>query len=62
MAHDTYDYFWIVEFPDNSNVPSKFSMVKQEFGPSFPRVPATDWGAPDGLDTSSGCKTKDEDD
>jgi hypothetical protein len=55
---DTYDYFWIVDFPDNSNVPSKFSMVKQEFGASFPKVPGNDWGAPDGLDASSGCKTK----
>jgi hypothetical protein len=53
---DTYDYFWIVDFPENSNVPSKFSMMKQEFGTSFPRVPANDWGAPDGLDAASGCK------
>jgi hypothetical protein len=53
---DNYDYFWIVEFPDNSNVPSKFSIMKQEFGASFPRVPSNDWGTPDGLDASSGCK------
>jgi hypothetical protein len=52
---DTYDYFWIVDFPEHSNVPSKFEMVKQEFGASFPRVPANDWGAPDGLDAASGC-------
>jgi hypothetical protein len=58
---DTYDYFWIVEFPENSNVPSKFSMLKQDFGPSFPRVPANDWDTPDGLDASSGCKVKSED-
>jgi len=56
---ETYNYFWIVEFPDNSNVPSKFSMVKQEFGASFPKVPSNDWGAPDGLDTASGCLKKD---
>jgi hypothetical protein len=55
---DTYDYFWVVDFPENSNVPSKFSMMKQEFGTSFPRVPANDWGAPDGLDAASGCKTE----
>jgi hypothetical protein len=52
---DTYDYFWIVDFPENSNVPSKFEMVKQEFGASFPKLPANDWGAPDGLDAASGC-------
>jgi hypothetical protein len=58
---ETYDYFWIVDFPADSNVPSKFTMMKQEFGSSFPKVPANDWGAPDGLDASSGCKTKVED-
>ncbi|HUU25820.1 MAG TPA: hypothetical protein VMW68_09685 [Methyloceanibacter sp.] len=52
---DNHDYFWIVEFPENSNVPSKFEMVKQEFGKSFPRVPANDWGEPSGLDAASGC-------
>jgi hypothetical protein len=58
---DTYDYFWIVDFSADSNVPSKFTMVKQEFGTSFPRVPSNDWDAPDGLDAASGCKTKVED-
>ena len=58
---ETYDYFWIVDFPADSNVPSKFTMVKQEFGTSFPRVPSNDWDAPDGLDAASGCKTKVED-
>jgi hypothetical protein len=58
---DTYDYFWIVDFPENSNVPTKFSMVKQEFGASFPKVQANDWGTPDGLDPASGCKVKVED-
>ena len=53
---DNYDYFWIVDFPDNSNVPSKFSMVKQEFGKSFPKIPANDWGEPSGLDAKSGCE------
>jgi hypothetical protein len=55
---DTYDYFWIVDFPANSNVPSKFSMVKQDFGTSFPEVPANDWDKPNGLDASSGCKVE----
>jgi hypothetical protein len=52
---DNFDYFWIVDFPENSNVPSKFEMVKQEFGKSFPDVPANDWGEPNGLDAGSGC-------
>ena len=58
---DTYDYFWIVDFPADSNVPNKFTMVKQEFGTSFPKVPSNDWDTPDGLDASSGCKIKVED-
>ena len=58
---ENHDYFWIVDFPDNSNVPSKFSMMKQEFGASFPRVPANDWDAPDGLDAASGCKPEAKD-
>jgi hypothetical protein len=55
---ENFDYFWIVEFPANSSEPSKFSMLKQEFGASFANVPSNDWGAPDGLDESSGCETK----
>ena len=27
-------------------------MVKQEFGTSFPEVPANDWDTPNGLDAS----------
>jgi hypothetical protein len=59
--NENYDYFWILDFPANSNVPSKFSMMKQEFGASFPRVPANDWDTPDGLDTASGCKPEAKD-
>jgi hypothetical protein len=58
---ENYDYFWILDFPANSNVPSKFSMMKQEFGTSFPRVPANDWDTPDGLDAASGCKPEAKD-
>jgi hypothetical protein len=52
---DNFDYFWVVDFPEDSNVPSKFTMVKQEFGKSFPDVPTNDWGKPENLDASSGC-------
>ena len=55
---DTYDYFWILDFPDGSNVPSKFTMAKQEFGKSFPDVPANDWGKPAEIPAGSGCETK----
>jgi hypothetical protein len=52
---DNHNYFWVVDFPKDSNVPSKFEMVKQEFGKSFPHVPANDWGEPSGLGSDSGC-------
>jgi hypothetical protein len=58
---DTYDYFWILDFPKDSNVPSKFTMVKQEFGKSFPDVPANDWGKPEDLPAGSGCEAKAQD-
>jgi len=53
---DNYDYFWIVDYDESSNVPARFSMMKQEFGAEFAAVPANDWGKPDGLTASSGCK------
>jgi hypothetical protein len=52
---DNHNYFWILDFPENSNVPSKFKMVKQEFGKSFPNVPANDWGESSGLADDDGC-------
>jgi hypothetical protein len=55
---ETYDYFWIVEFDANSNVPARFSMVKQEFGAPYGSVSANDWDAPNGLDDASGCEVK----
>ena len=55
---DTFDYFWIVDYPANSNVPSHFSMVKQEFGASFAGVPSNDWDTPNGLDPSGDCEVK----
>jgi hypothetical protein len=57
---DNYDYFWIVDYPPNSNVPSKFTMVKQEFGDAFASVPSNDWDTPNGLEASSGCKVKND--
>ena len=60
MPDDTYDYFWIMDFPANSNVPSRFSMVKQEFGAPYAGVPSNDWDAPNGLEDASGCEIKDD--
>ena len=35
-----YDYFWIIDCPPNSNVPSHFSMA--EFSDPYKSVPAND--------------------
>jgi hypothetical protein len=55
----TYDYFWIVEYGNQgSDVPTRFSMVKQEFGKDQNEVPSNDWDQPNGLDPESGCDLK----
>jgi hypothetical protein len=55
----TYDYFWIVEYGNQgSDVPTRFRMVKQEFGPPYDAVPANDWDQPNGLEPESGCDLK----
>ena len=55
----TYDYFWIVEYGNQgSDVPTRFSMVKQEFGPPYGALPANDWDQPNGLEPESGCDLK----
>jgi len=55
----TYDYFWIVGYDkQGSGVPTSFSMMKQEFGAPYDKLPANDWGAPNGLKRASGCDLK----
>jgi hypothetical protein len=55
----TYDYFWIVEYGNQgSDVPTSFSMVKQEFGSRYSKLPSNDWGAPNGMTSESGCDLK----
>ena len=56
---ENYDYFWIVEFgSQGTDVPTKFTMVKQEFAGTYTDLPANDWRQPNGMDESSGCKLK----
>jgi hypothetical protein len=55
----TYDYFWIVEYGNQaSDVPTRFSMVRQEFGAPYDAVPSNDWDQPNGLEPDSGCDLK----
>jgi hypothetical protein len=55
----TYDYFWIAEYGNKgSDVPTRFSMVKQEFGGDHEDVPSNDWDQPNGLEDESGCDLK----
>jgi hypothetical protein len=39
-------------------VPTRFSMVKQEFGAPYEAVPSNDWDQPNGLEPESGCDLK----
>lgn len=52
---DTYDYFWIIDFDPESEVPSAFTMIKQEFGPPYENLPHNDWGTPENISASAGC-------
>jgi hypothetical protein len=55
----TYDYFWIIEYGNQgSDVPTRFSMVKQEFDADYDEVPSNEWDEPNGLDPESGCDLK----
>jgi hypothetical protein len=55
----TYDYFWVVEYGNQgSDLPTRFSMVKQEFGAPYDEVPSNDWDQPNGLEPESGCDLK----
>lgn len=52
---DTYDYFWIIDFDQQSGLPSAFTMIKQEFGPPYENLPHNDWGQPENISASAGC-------
>ena len=55
----TYDYFWIVEYDNQgSDVPTRFSMIKQEFEAPYDGIPNNDWGQPNRLGAESGCDLK----
>ena len=55
----TYDYFWIAEYGNQgSDVPTRFSMVKQEFGAPYDELPSNDWDQPNELESESGCDLK----
>lgn len=52
---DTYDYFWIIDFDQQTGLPSAFTMIKQEFGPPYENLPQNDWGTPENISASAGC-------
>jgi hypothetical protein len=55
----TYDYFSIIEYGNQgSDVPTRFSMVKQEFGGDYDDITANDWDEPNSLDPENGCDLK----
>jgi hypothetical protein len=56
-----YDYFWIVDFDQDSGTPTGFRMVKQIFDGTYADVPQTDWGAPNALTADSQCNLKSAD-
>ena len=53
-----YDYFWIVDYAGGSGTPTGFRMMKQAFEGRYAKLPANDWGAPNGLTSDSQCDLK----
>jgi hypothetical protein len=54
-----YDYFWIVEYGNqDAGIPTRFSMIKQEFEAPYDGIPNNDWGQPNRLGADSGCDLK----
>ena len=53
-----YDYFWIVDYAGGSGTPTGFRMMKQAFEGRYSKLPANDWGAPNGLTSDSQCDLK----
>lgn len=53
-----YDYFWVVDYAGGSGTPTGFRMVKQAFEGRYSKLPANDWGAPNGLTSDSQCDLK----
>jgi hypothetical protein len=52
-----YDYFWIVEYPSGSSIPSSFKDERQEFTGTYAAVPSNHWGKGENLPKNSGCKS-----
>jgi hypothetical protein len=52
---DNYDYFWIADYANGSDVPVSFRSVKQIFPIPYQDVPSNDWGVPDNLPPNNGC-------
>lgn len=50
-----YNFFWIIDY-DTSGQPSAFNIMRQDFTARFSNLPNNDWGAPEGLPSSSLCK------
>lgn len=52
---DTYDYFWLIDYDQGSDLPRRFRSVKQAFTGFYADLPHNDWDTPHGLRPISGC-------
>ncbi|HEX3983633.1 MAG TPA: hypothetical protein VHX12_08060 [Acidisoma sp.] len=52
----TYDYLWIIEFANpNSDIPTGFRMIRQDFTAPYDNLPDNAWGTPEPTDDDAGC-------
>ncbi len=52
---NTYDYFWLIDYDQGSDVPKSFRAVKQVFPGVYADLPHNDWDTPHGLRPISSC-------
>lgn len=53
----TYDYLWVVDFANpDSDIPTGFRMVKEDFTAPYDNLPQNDWGTAEPVGDDAGCR------
>ena len=55
--NSNYDYFWIVDYPAGSTIPSSFERQRQQFTGPYSSLPSNLWSKPEKLPSNTGCKS-----
>jgi hypothetical protein len=52
----TYDYFWIVDVADRTQIPTGFHKMRQVFKAPFDDLPSNRWDEPEPQHLKEGCR------